>query len=109
MDNLVDLIVTCLHHSAAANQVFLAGDGEDLSTVDLVRRLAAAMRVPARLFPVPLWVLEAGAAALGRKELVLRLCGNLQVDISKARDFLDWQPVVSVDEGLRLAARDFCS
>jgi len=36
LDNLVDLIVTCLFHPAAANQVFLAGDGEDLSMTGLL-------------------------------------------------------------------------
>jgi nucleoside-diphosphate-sugar epimerase len=103
----VDLIVTCARHPAAANQVFLAGDGEDLSTADLLRRLAVAMKVPARLFPVPVWALEAAAATLGKRELAQRLCGNLQIDISKAQHLLGWRPVVSVDEGLRRAAAGF--
>lgn len=107
LDNLVDLIVTCVDHPAAANQVFLAGDGEDLSTTDLLRRLAAAMEVPARLVPVPAWALEAGAAAVGRRALAQRLCGSLQVDISKTRELLGWTPPVSVDEGLRKAAAAF--
>jgi nucleoside-diphosphate-sugar epimerase len=107
LDNLVDQIVTCARHPAAANQVFLAGDGEDLSTADLLRRLAEAMKVPARLFPVPVWALEAAAATLGKRELAQRLCGNLQIDISKAQHLLGWRPVVSVDEGLRRAAAGF--
>lgn len=105
LDNLVDLIVTCVDHPAAANQVFLAGDGEDLSTTDLLRRLAAAMCVPARLLPVPLWALRAGARLTGRDAIFQRLCGNLQVDISKARELLGWSPLIRVDEGLRRAAR----
>jgi UDP-N-acetyl-alpha-D-quinovosamine dehydrogenase len=107
LDNLVDLTVTCVRHPAAANQVFLAGDGEDLSTAELLRRLAGALGVPARLIPVPVWVLEAGAAAFGRRQAMQRLCGNLQVDISKARQLLDWRPVVSVDKGLCRAAAGF--
>lgn len=107
LDNLVDLIVTCLDHPAAANEVFLAGDGEDLSTSDLLRRLAAAMGVPARLIPVPVWALEAGAAALGRRPVVQRLCEDLRVDISKARELLGWAPRLGVDEGLRRAAAAF--
>lgn len=103
LDNLIDLILECLHHPAAANQVFLAGDGEDLSTTDLLRRTAAALGVRARLIPVPVPMLIAGAGLLGRRDVVERLCGSLQVDISKARRVLAWRPPVTVDEGLRRA------
>jgi len=107
IDNLVDLTVTCLEHPGAANQIFLAGDGEDLSTTDLLRRLAKALDVSARLVPVPAWMLESGAALLGKRAVAQRLCGNLQVDISKAQRLLGWTPPVSVDEGLRRTAADF--
>ena len=59
--------------------------------------------VPARLLPVPVWALQAGASLLGKGDAVQRLCGNLQVDISKARSLLGWVPPVSVEEGLRRA------
>jgi nucleoside-diphosphate-sugar epimerase len=103
LDNLVDLIVACITHPAAANQTFLAGDGQDLSTADLVRGLARAAGVPARLIPVPVWALQAVAILLGKKDAAQRLCGSLQVDISKAQALLGWVPPVSVDEGLRRA------
>lgn len=101
LDNLVDLIITCIDHPAAANQVFLAGDGEDLSTSELLRRLGVAMSRPARLLPVPAGMLRLGATVLGKKAMAQRLLGSLQVDISKAREVLGWAPPVSVDEGLR--------
>jgi len=103
IDNLVDFIITCLEHPAAANETFLVSDGEDLSTPDLIRRMARAMNRPARLLPVPVWALQAGASLLGKGDEVQRLCGNLQVDISKARKLLRWNPPISVDEGLRRA------
>ena len=103
LDNLVDFIVTCLSHPQAANQTFLVSDGHDLSTTELVRGMAQAAGVPARLLPVPVWALQAGATLLGKGDTVQRLCGNLQVDISKARSFLGWVPPVSVEEGLRRA------
>jgi len=103
LDNLVDFIVTCITHPQAANQTFLVSDGQDLSTAELVRGMARAAGVPARLLPLPVWALQAGASLLGRGDAVQRLCGNLQVDISKARQFLGWVPPVSVDEGLRRA------
>jgi len=105
LDNLVDLIVTCLHHPAAPNQVFLAGDDEDLSTTDLLRRIGRALGKPARLIPVPARLLEIAAIAGGRRALARRLLGSLQVDIGKARAKLGWKPPLSVDEALRKAAR----
>ncbi|SDK74405.1 Nucleoside-diphosphate-sugar epimerase [Franzmannia pantelleriensis] len=106
-DNLVDLIMTCLDHPAAANQVFLAGDGEDLSTTELLRRLGRALGKHARLLPVPAGVLEGGAALLGKRAVAQRLCGNLQVDISKARELLGWNPPVSVDDALQETANAY--
>lgn len=107
LDNLVDLIVTCLRHPAAANHIFLAADGEDLSTTELLRRMGSALGGAARLIPVPTSLLETGAALLGRNDIAQRLCGSLQVDIYKARTLLGWKPIISVDEGLRRAAQAF--
>jgi nucleoside-diphosphate-sugar epimerase len=103
LDNLVDLIVTCITHPQAATQIFLVSDGRDLSTTELVRGMADVAGVPARLLPVPVWALQAGASLLGKGDVVQRLCGNLQVDASKARRLLGWVPPVSVEEGLRRA------
>lgn len=101
LDNLIDLIITCIDHPAAANQVFLASDGEDLSTSELLRRVGTAMGKPVRLLPVPAPLLQFGATVLGKKAMAKRLLGSLQVDIAKARDVLGWSPPLSVDEGLR--------
>ena len=101
LDNLVDLISTCIDHPAAANQVFLAGDGQDLSTTELMRGVARAMGKPSRLIPVRPSLLMLGATLLGKKAFAQRLLGSLQVDISKARNLLGWEPPVSVEEGLR--------
>jgi nucleoside-diphosphate-sugar epimerase len=101
LDNLVDLIITCIDHPAAANQVFLAGDGQDLSTTELLRAVARAMGKPSRLIPVPSSLLMLGATLLGKKAVAQRLLGSLQVDIAKARNLLGWEPPVSVKEGLK--------
>jgi UDP-glucose 4-epimerase len=107
LDNLVDLMMTCLHHPAAANQVFLVSDGEDLSTTALLRRTAAALGRPARLIPVPALVLRATARMLKQTDLAQRLCGSLQVSITKTRKRLGWAPTVTVDQALSQTARHF--
>lgn len=107
LDNLVDLIVTCASHPAAANQIFLVSDGEDLSTTELLRRMAAALGKPARLLPVPAWMLSLAATCLGRKALSQRLCGSLAVNIDKTRALLGWTPPVKVDAALSATARHY--
>ena len=107
LDNLVDLLVTCLKHSAAAGQTFLVSDGEDVSTTDLLRRIAKAGGKKAFLFPVPGFAVEWAATLLGKRAEAKRLCRSLQLDISKTRRLLGWTPPVSVDEGLRRAAKGF--
>lgn len=104
LDNLVDLIVTCIDHPAAANQTFLVSDGEDLSTTELLRRVGAAVDKPARLLPVPPKLLEFGASLLGKKAVAQRLLGSLQVDISHTCSTLGWKPPVTVDEALAKTA-----
>jgi len=107
LENLVDLIMTCLSHPAAANQTFLVSDGEDLSTASLLRRMGAALGHPARLFYVTPSLLKLGAQVVNKPGIYQRLCGSLQLDIAKTRQVLGWTPPVSVDEGLRRAAEGF--
>ena len=105
--NLISLIVCCIRHPKAANQVFLVSDGDDLSTTSLLGACAAALGVRARLFPVPQAWITFFAGLIGKSQVAKRLCGNLQVDITKARSLLDWSPPISVAEGLQATAQDF--
>lgn len=107
IENLVSLIVKCIDHPAAADQVFLVSDGRDLSTTELLRGCAKALGVKSRLLPIPQKLIEAFAVLMGKKDVAQRLCGNLQVDITKARTLLDWAPPVTVEEGLRATAIGF--
>ena len=107
LDNLVDLIVTCIEHPAAANEVFLVSDGEDLSTTDLLSRVATALGKKSRLMPINQQLLEIVLKLIGKNDLGQRLCGSLQVDISKAKKLLNWTPLISVDEGIHKTAKYF--
>ena len=107
LDNLVDLVVTCIGHPAAANEVFLVSDGEDLSTSELLRRLSAALGRPARLLPVPQALIERAAILLGRRQLNQRLCGSLQISMDKTRERLGWTPPLTVDQALAKTAAHY--
>ena len=107
VDNLIDLIIACLTHPAAANQTLMASDGEDLSTADLLKRMGAALGQPARLIYVPTGVLRLGSALLNKPDVYQRLCSSLQIDLSTTRQLLNWTPPISVDEGLRRTAAGF--
>lgn len=107
LDNLVDFIALCAspeRSPQAANQTFLLSDGDDVSTTELLRRVAHAYGVPARLLPVPVGLMRGAARLLGKTAVADRLLGSLQVDASKARDLLNWAPPVSMQEHLRKMA-----
>ncbi|MDF0696957.1 SDR family oxidoreductase [Rhizobium sp. MC63] len=105
VQNLVDLIITCAAHPAAGGEIFLAGDGEDLSTPELIRGIAAGLGIKPILVPFPSALLHMAAKAVGKEAVYQRLCGSLQVDISQAHKVLGWTPVVTPREGLKLAVK----
>lgn len=107
--NLVDLIIRCIDHPAAANQVFLVSDNRDLSTTELLRMIRADMNLPARLLPVPSALLRLLGRLTGKGQVIERLCDSLQVDVSKARKLLEWEPPFSVEEGMREMVGHFLS
>lgn len=107
LENLVDLIITCIDHPAAANQTFLVADGEDLSTTELLQRLGLALGKPAKLIPVPVWLLKTGAMLLGKRDMAQRLLNSLQVDNSQTCERLGWRPPVTVEQALKKTAEDF--
>jgi len=107
LDNLIDLIVTCIDHPGAVNQTFLVSDGQDVSTTELLKRTAAALGKTARLLPMPMGLLRIFATVSGKSEIYRRLCGSLQVDIGKSTDLLGWLPPFSQHEALQKTAQYF--
>jgi len=101
LDNLVNFIVLCTHHPRAANQIFLISDGEDVSTTELLQKVGKVLGKPARLIPVPVPFMRFAAKLVGKEAVTNRLFASLQVDSSKARELLGWQPVISMDEQLK--------
>jgi nucleoside-diphosphate-sugar epimerase len=103
VENLVDLVLLCTSHPRAANQIFLAGDGEDLSTSGLLHFMMEAMGQKDRFLSVPPGAIRLFANALRRPDIAERLCGSLQVDIKKTRNYLGWTPPISVAAGFAAA------
>ncbi len=99
--NLCDLVCCCLLSDHSAGKTFMASDGQDLSTPQLIRMVAAAMKKRARLFPLPERLLGVLGTLLGAKGLMLRLCGSLQVDISQTCQTLNWSPPFDVRQGVQ--------
>ncbi len=99
LGNLVDALVRCVEDMRAAGQTYLVSDGEDFSTPELIRRLATALDLPARVWPVPPVMLRLIGSVAGKQAMIDRLLGSLQVDSSKIRKELDWHPLYSVGQG----------
>ncbi|WP_017295910.1 NAD-dependent epimerase/dehydratase family protein [Geminocystis herdmanii] len=102
--NLIDAILTSIHHPNAKNQTFIVSDGEDLSTPELIRRIGKAMDKSPLLLPFPPNLLKLGTKLLGKGDVGDRLLGSLQVDSSKIRKTLNWTPPYTLDEGLKVTA-----
>ena len=100
--NLVDVLILCATHPAAAGQTYLVSDGEDVSIPDLLRQLGGAMDHSARLFHCPQALLKLAGRLTGKADQIERLLGSLRVDSSKIRRELGWTPPYTLQQGLRL-------
>lgn len=105
VENLIDLISICVDHPNAANHTFLISDDEDVSTTTLLRRMARALRCPARLVWISPTLIKLSAKLIGKPKIADRLCGSLQVDISKTKELLGWKPKFTLEEGLLRTAK----
>lgn len=101
LTNMTDLLLRCMEHPEAAGEIFLASDGVEWTTPELIRSIAHHLEVPVRLFTFPVLFLRLAGRITGQSGAVNRLCDSLEVDISKTRKFLNWTPPQSTDEGVR--------
>ncbi|ELI9684343.1 SDR family oxidoreductase [Vibrio vulnificus] len=107
VDNLVDLIITCLDHPKAANQVFLVSDDHDVSTSEMVRHMALALDKPTWQLPIPVWCYYLAGKLFNKSDVVDRLTGSLQVDITHTKETLGWTPPQSLQESFKQTAEAF--
>lgn len=103
--NLVDAMICCGTHPGAVGETFLVSDGEDVSTPDLIRRIAAALEVRSYLWPCPLFLLRRAAYIAGKRSEIDRLLDSLVVDSSRICSRLGWQAPYSMSQGLAEVSR----
>lgn len=101
LDNLCDFILLCCKHPKAANQTFLISDDEDVSTTELISTIRQALGKKPWLMPIASRYLDQLFKLLGKASYSERLLGNLQVDITKAKNLLGWQPPYTVEQGIQ--------
>ena len=100
LENLVDLISTCIDHPNAKNQTFLVSDDYDMSTPELCRLLAEAGGHKSRILPVPPWLLRLGLTLIGKNSIYERLCGSLEIDIDATKSILGWKTPQTVKDAM---------
>lgn len=100
LSNLLSVIEVCFTHNEASGKIFMVSDDEDLSTAHLLTRIGAASNCPVKLFRFPPPILHIIGKLLRKEDIVSKLTGNLQVDISNTKTLLGWQPVQTVQMGL---------
>jgi nucleoside-diphosphate-sugar epimerase len=107
LDNLADAIVTCISHPGAAGNTYQVSDEEDVSTPDLIRKIAGALGRPERLFYFPPDLMRIVANYVGFSNRITPLLESFIVDTLKIRNELDWRPPFSQKEGLQQTASWF--
>lgn len=101
LPNLVDLIFCCLTAPGVVGATLLAGDGDDVSTTELVTRMARALGRPVHLFSVPMPLARVALGLIGKGSALQRLHGSLQVDVGPTRDLARWTPRWRMEDVLR--------
>lgn len=109
LDNLVSLIVTCIDHPKAANQVFLVSDDSDVSTPTLFTIMVEAFGKKSLLFNINPILLKGVARLIGKGPMIDRLCKDLRLDIEHTKNLLDWAPVISLVDGVKVCVSDLVS
>lgn len=107
LDNLNSFITLCCEHPHAVNQIFLISDDQDISTKQLIRTIRVSLGQRSLLLPFPPLVLNWIFNLIGKKNLSERLLSNLQVDISNAKELLNWRPIISFEEGIKRTVSEY--
>ncbi len=105
VENLADFLARCVDHPETAGRTFLVKDSEDVSTRELITRLARFLDRPLRLFPIPEGLFRFAARLASKQDAASRVLDSLVIDSGRAQRLLEWNPPMTLDEGLAETAR----
>ena len=105
LDNLIDVIITCINNPRAEGRTFLVNDREDVSTPELIRKIASAMGKPSRLFSISPFFMRLAGKFIGKSAAIDRIFGSLTIDSTKIRKELGWEPPYTMEYGLKETAK----
>jgi len=105
--NLVDLLALCAVHPSAANQIFVAADGQRVTLPEILTLIRTGMKKPPKLLSIPPQLLHRVACVVGRGGIIAKLAAELLVDNTKSTKGLGWQPILTTAEGLQRTAREY--
>lgn len=100
LNNLTDVIGVCLTDPRAVGRTYMVSDSEDISTVQLVIKMAHALERPVRLWPCPLRLIELAGSLAGRSDEVSKLLGSFRINSKKICGELGWVPPYTLTQGL---------
>lgn len=109
LGNLCSLLEQTVLQPMASGQTLLVSDGYDVSTPQLAQLMGAncpRSPRPARLLPVPVPLLLAAGALVGKRAAVQRLTESLQLDISHTQALLNWTPPHTVQHQMAQALKE---
>lgn len=96
--NLCDLIFECSQNPKANGQILMAADEKTYCLQDLIFLLAKLAGRKAWFISVPVSFMVFVAKIFGLSKMTDRLFGNLEVDISKTKNLLNWKPPFSFED-----------
>jgi len=99
--NLADALLTSATHPRANGRTFLVSDGDDISTPELIRRIAEAMELAPRMFRCSARLLEVVARIVGKSAEAQRLLNSLVIDSTRIRFETGWTPRYTMLQGLK--------
>jgi len=107
VDNLCDLLLSCIVHPRAAGELFLAAEPESRSVAEFLEAMAAAMGHRNQVWRCPPYLLRLIATVIGKRAELAKLESALQIDPSKAMTILNWRPRTAFSDGVSAMVADF--
>jgi nucleoside-diphosphate-sugar epimerase len=95
IENIVSFITVCIENQRAENGLFLVSDDYDLSTLEIVELMGKLIGKNPKTVKLPLKLLWCIFTILGKRKAAVSLMADLQLDVDRSRELLEWSPPFS--------------